>query len=380
MVFVFRTLLSPLLPLIEIEYGISHAQSSLLLTVMSLTYATIHLPAGMLAVRLGLSRTIVTMLLFSALFAVLVFIAPGFWWLLLAVSLLGIALGTYFPPAVALLSRVFPPSRIGRIIGIHETASQTGIIIGSLAAGALAPLLGWREIFLLCAAPIVVLLIVFVLTSRRTTVHQTERANETVKTPVGLDGIRAVLASGELRSQLFPYTMNVLASHGLAPMVPLYLVVVHGLGITEAAYVYAITRVGSIFGSYGGGMLSDVIGRRTMQATMIGLTSLTCAGMVVLPWGVPLVVTLVVFSFTSIAYYVVTFAEISQSLPPRLRSVGLGLYGTVGGVISGFGPFIVGSLADIVDFRFGLLFLTSCAVLGFVVLVTSTLYRRHRQS
>jgi len=369
MVFVFRTLLSPLLPLIELEYGISHGQSSLLITAMSLTYAAVHLPAGMLAVRFGLRRSVVTSMLVAALCAVLVFVAPGFWWMILAVSVLGIGLGMYFPSAVALLSRVFPPSRVGRVIGIHETASQTGIIVGSIAAGTLAPLLGWKEIFIVCIVPVLILAVAFVLASRRTAVQPVERPQRPMEPRPGTGSIQTVLASGELRSQLFPYTMNVLAAHGLAPMIPLFLVVVHGLGVAEAAYIFAFTRVGSIFGSYAGGSLSDRFGRRNTQATMIGLTTLTCAGMALLPWGVAVIAVLVVFSFTSIAYYVATFAEISESVTPRLRSVGLGLYGTVGGVVSGFAPFVVGTLADVVDFRFALAFPTTCAALGLVVLL-----------
>jgi len=375
LVFVFRVLLSPLLPLIEQEYGITHGQSSLLITAMSLTYATVHLPAGMLAVRFGLQRTITTALLLSALCAVLVFLAPDFWWLALTVSMLGLSLGMYFPSAISLLSRVFPPGRVGRVIGLHETASQTGLVVGSLAAGALAPLLGWQELFLACAVPGVVLAAVFAYASRRTRAQPEPKAQAEPIPKLASGQLRTVFSSGEMRRQLVPYTMNVLVAHGLSAMLPLFFVEVHGLDVAAAAYVYALSRVGSIAGSYAGGVISDRAGRRFTQAAMLALTTLSCLALIILPWGAALVGVTLVFSFSSLAYYIATFAELSESLAPQLRSVGVGLFGAVGGVISGFSPLAVGMLADLWGFRVAFLLPTAFAATGLAFLLAGRMRR-----
>jgi len=48
-----RMLVSPLLPLIEAEFNVSHAQAALLMSGYLLPYALVQLPAGSLSDRLG---------------------------------------------------------------------------------------------------------------------------------------------------------------------------------------------------------------------------------------------------------------------------------------------------------------------------------------
>ncbi|WP_325064191.1 MFS transporter, partial [Halobacterium bonnevillei] len=84
-------------------------------------------------------------------------LAPTIEFVMLGAFLVGIASGSYFIAANPLVSELFP-DRVGRVIGVHGTASQVAAAVAPVLVGrVLLEFYTWRAPFyLLSAAALVV--------------------------------------------------------------------------------------------------------------------------------------------------------------------------------------------------------------------------------
>src|SRR5690606_32627854 len=101
------------------------------LSVFNVVSTVVQAPLGFAVDRYGARRMLLCALaLGSASFLVLA-LAPGYAWLLVAMVLAGIANGVYHPADYALLSRGISSARMGRAFSIHTFSGYLG--------GAIAP-------------------------------------------------------------------------------------------------------------------------------------------------------------------------------------------------------------------------------------------------
>ena len=84
--------------------------------------------------------------------------APGFGWLLAARALAGLGVGGSWGAGQAMLGETFPPALRGRYGAIAQTGAPAGLGLATIVGSFVAPVLGWRTVFLLSAAPVLVLL------------------------------------------------------------------------------------------------------------------------------------------------------------------------------------------------------------------------------
>jgi MFS family permease len=86
-----------------------------------------------------------------ALGSVLIAMFPNFYGFLVGVIMIGGAFGAIFPISISLISRHFPPDRIGAAMGSYETTLGIGFAVGPLLAGLVAVLSNLTMTFLVTA-------------------------------------------------------------------------------------------------------------------------------------------------------------------------------------------------------------------------------------
>src|SRR4029077_11248283 len=84
--------------------------------------------------------------------------APGVAGLLAARALAGLGVGGTWGAGQAMLGETFPPALRGRYGAIAQTGAPVGLGLAAIVGSFLAPSPGWRTVFLLSAAPVLVLL------------------------------------------------------------------------------------------------------------------------------------------------------------------------------------------------------------------------------
>src|SRR6185436_10769731 len=135
---------SPLLPSIQLEFGMSYKQLGLFTGLYGLLALALIVPAGLSAKRFGEKRVLVCGLIGVAAGSVLLGQA---WDFQSALAFRGLTIFGYRFAFVCVLIAVAltaPPSLRGRTMGILGATSALASVFGSPIGGALADKLGWR--------------------------------------------------------------------------------------------------------------------------------------------------------------------------------------------------------------------------------------------
>ena len=95
-------------------------------------------------------------------------LAHDFATLALTRMLIGVGEATVFPVAMSLLADLYPGPKLSRSASIFQASSGVGIMFGSILAGILGAMLGWRTMFGLFGAAGLALVLLIALTMRPT--------------------------------------------------------------------------------------------------------------------------------------------------------------------------------------------------------------------
>lgn len=135
--------LSPLLPLAIEEYGISHWEAGLLVSLPMLVGAAIGIPGGILIARVGVKRAYMWAWVCMALLAIAP-IVPNFYVLLFLRLAYGVGLALMVVATGPLVMQWFKPREM-LVVNSLNTAILSGGVAASLAGAVpLAELLGWK--------------------------------------------------------------------------------------------------------------------------------------------------------------------------------------------------------------------------------------------
>lgn len=159
-VFALAILASPIID----ELDLSRAQLGLIGSVNTAVGALTAPSTGRLTDRIGPRRSVMTLLILSALGMAMMAAGSNLWWLVAAAAVGGVPQGWGNPATNSLIATRVAPGRRGSVTGIK----QSGVTLGVFLSGATLPLLerlwGWRGAFLAYAVVFAVLAIAVQLT------------------------------------------------------------------------------------------------------------------------------------------------------------------------------------------------------------------------
>ncbi|WP_251447008.1 MFS transporter [Microbacterium sp. USTB-Y] len=141
-----QNLVIPLVPLVQAEFGVSADAASWTMTAWLIAAAVATPTLGRVGDLRGRRTTFLITLGVTAAGDVLAAVAPGLEILIVARVLQGIG-GALFPLAYGLLRDALPRERVTGAIGIVSAVIGIGGAAGTVLAGPLADLVGWRGTF-----------------------------------------------------------------------------------------------------------------------------------------------------------------------------------------------------------------------------------------
>lgn len=283
------TLLSFLLPPIQRELGLAEADLATLTAVGVGMTGVGGLLFGWMSDRLGRRASMALSIAAFSLGNAACAFAPGFGWLLAARALAGLGIGGTWGAGQAMLGETFPPALRGRYGAIAQSGAPAGLGLATIVGSFLAPHLGWRPIFLLSAAPVLVLLAWKRLPESDLWLEHRRRlgAGELGardRRPILVQLVGADLAG--LFARAFILTILNMSAYWFAIVwLPRYLQKDRGLSIFGSGWWTLTFVAGSLLGYLTFGWVSDSIGRRRAFALYCAVTA---AGllMVTLFWDV----------------------------------------------------------------------------------------------
>jgi MFS family permease len=286
-------LLSFLLQPIQDAFGLSEGELARLTAVGVGMTGVGGLLFGWMSDRLGRRVSIAVSILAFSIGNALCGLAGGAGALILARALAGLGIGGTWGAGQAMLGETFPPALRGRYGAIAQSGAPAGLGLAAIVGSFVAPVIGWRPVFLLSAAPVLVLLAWKALPESDVWLEHRNRlrdgglhADELAR---ARRPILAQLVSADLLGlfvRAFVLTgLNMSAYWFAVVWLPRYLQKDRGLSIFGSGWWTLTFVAGSLAGYLTFGWISDLIGRRRAFALYCVVTALGLAA-VTLFWDV----------------------------------------------------------------------------------------------
>jgi len=344
------------------EFSLSDVQLGLLSGLaFAALYTTLSIPAGVWAVNHSRVNLIAAAATVWGALTVLCGLAQSFTQLLLGRIGVGVGEAGGMPPSQALVSDLYGPSERGTALAILAAGVNAGVFLAFLVGGFVAHRYGWRVAFIAVGIPPVVLAVLLRLTVREPVRAASREAGTERSSALVATTVTRIWADPVLRQLCFASTLTMAVGYGALPWIPSYLVRSHGLDIaTIGALLSVLIGLGGALGTYLGGKVSDVLGRRDARwslwvvAAVFAVARPFAMGFYLVADTALALALFVLPAMAGAVHMGPSFAVLHERMEPRLRPIASAVLLLILNFIGlGLGPLIVGALSQWVFAGYG---------------------------
>ena len=348
-----RTVLSPVLPLIEDEFHVTHAQAGSIFTFMAIGYGFSMLFAGLFASRIGCKKTVLLSLFLALVVYLLWPFATTFTYFYALGFALGMASGMYLPAIIPLITEYFEERLWGKAIAIHESAASLAMFSSPFIALLVLSFLSWRGIFGVFAGIFVVCMIALHFLVQEVKPYEAKKGS-----------LSGLLRDSSLWLMGIIWIFMAGAYVGFYFILPLYLVKEVSLDLQRANSIFGFSRLGGVIVQVSIGFLVSRFSLKKIMFTFMLLSGIFTMLLTVhdLAW---LKMFLVAQASFNMGFFPIALIAISRMFPRETRGAATGFIITLG-VVCGNGviPYLLGVSGDLISFRFGIFILGLLGVLS----------------
>lgn len=351
-----RLAISPVVPTISSEFGVSNGAIGAALTGMWLAYALSQFPSGLLGDRIGERAVIIIAIVGTAVTSALLALSPGYALFFLGAIALGIMAGLHYSVATSLLTRTF--RKTGMAIGIHSAGAPLAGIVTPIAVGSIGAVLGWRYAVAFGAFVAVPTAIFFYALVRPT---PPARPDTAITDRLKIGPIFKLLARPPILLTGLLALVGAFVWQATASFLPTFLVEYHSYSEPQAGILFSIYFVVQGIGQPGIGRLSDWIGRypAAILATLVGVVSYA---LFVWASSAILLTMATMMAGVAMSWGAALLPKFMDHLSAEERGAGFGLIRTSYMVLGATGSVATGMIADF--FGWGAAFLLLAVLLA----------------
>ena len=313
--FISRIILSPLVPAVEADLGIGHGAVGSFFLLITAGYFVSLVGSGFISSWISHRLTIVLSSVSLGCVLGLVSLAGSADVIALGMFCIGLATGFYLPSGIAAITDLVHPGRWGRALAIHELAPNMAFLMAPLIAEVLLIFFSWRGVI---AAIGIGALLMGVFFSRVC------RAGDFHGQKPEMRSSLALFRNPPFLIITLLFSLGIGSTIGVYSMLPLYLVVDHGIERVEANTLIALSRLLTLGTVFLGGWAADHFGKVRTIRTVFFITGILTIllGFVPAPWirGVVLFQPL-----CSVCFFPAGFAVLSAIVPPASRNIAVSL-------------------------------------------------------
>lgn len=350
--FTVRTIFSPIMPLIEDEFAVSHATATSLFFYTSTGCGITLFLSGLFSGFIGYRRSIYISILITAIGLVLIPSARTFTHLVILASVLGLMSGVYIPAIIPMITHYYDDKAWGKVITIHDSATSMSIFAVPFLAVFMLSFLGWRGIFYVFGGVLIILSVMFRVLCTEVRVKRSMRSS-----------LISVLRSPSMWLMATMWVFAAGANLGIYFVTPLYMTKELGLDLKYANEIFGFSRIGGVVLTIAMGFAVDRFSLRKIMLVQLLIGGLLT---VIIPFTGAAHIGWALFFQASVmmGFFPVGLVAISRMFPPEDRSLATGVMTTIG-VIFGLGviPYLLGLSGDLVGFRWGIHILGICVIM-----------------
>ena len=265
--------LPPLFPFLTTTLGIGFVELGFALTIANVVSVAAQLPVGFLVDRLGSRRMLVLGLVVAGLAFVGFGLAPTYWHLLLAMSLMGLSNSIFHPADYALLSARIAPARLGRAFSIHTFAGFLGNAVAPVTMLAVAAV-GGLSLAMIAAGVVALMVAVALAVTRGVDSLAAPGQGGAAPTTGGLAGLTSILTPAILALTGF-FALLSLSGSGISNFSVVALQSAYGTPISVANLALTLYLSAQALGVLAGGFVADMT-RRHAEVAALGYAVNAC--------------------------------------------------------------------------------------------------------
>jgi MFS family permease len=356
LIMLVRTILGPILPLMEDEFVISHSKAAILVSCCALGASSSIFASGVFAGRFGYKRSALLCMAVSTAAFLVVPHAKAFSHVAGLMFVLGVATGAYFPCIIPLVTEHYAPSVWGRALAIQDTGASFSLFGAPLLTILLLNFFSWRHFYTVFAAAYLVCGTLFLLFTKE--VKVTKRLNSY---------FGKLFRNPSLWVISVLWTIATGASMGIYQVIPLYLTKELSFATQYANLLFGLSRLGGVIFSIVMGFSAD---RFDPKKSMFVALFLAGVFTILIAQKNLVVVQIALFFQGTVIMGVFSLGlvAISRLFKMEERSLVSGTMSTMSGLF-GFAllPYLLGLAGDHLSFRLGIL------SFGLIVVLSSSL-------
>ncbi len=342
--FMARIIQAPLMPAIEQDLDLSHAEAGSLFFSLSIGYFIALMGSGFVSARINHRRAILLSIACVGIMLLSTAWSNNLAGMRAGIFLVGMAAGLYLPSAIAVITEFVDSRHWGKAIAIHEIAPNIAFVLAPLFAEAVLARYSWRTVLIVMGIGSLLAGGIYRLFGR-VGLFSGESPN--------FKSIRALAREPSYWIMILLFGLGISGSLGLYTMLPLFLVTDHGLERDFANTLLALSRIPGVLAAFGSGWLTDRIGPKRTMILILALNGLltVCVGVASTSW-LPYLVF--VQPALAVCFFPAGFAAISLVAPVRARNIAVSLTTPFAFMIgAGAIPALIGVMGDAASFSAG---------------------------
>jgi NNP family nitrate/nitrite transporter-like MFS transporter len=359
--FLGRIILAPLLPTIEKDLGLGHAEAGSLFLLISSGYFISLLGSGFVASRLMHRWTIIVSATAIGLALLGISASDSLLGISMGLVVLGLAAGLYLPSGISTLTSLISPSQWGKALAIHELAPNLAFVAAPLLSEVLLRWFSWRGILAVMGIASMVAGITF---------GRFGTGGGFPGDAPSVTSFRTILVKPAFWIMTILFGLAITGSLGVYAMLPLYLVTERSMDQYWANTLVALSRVSGLGMAFLAGWATDRFGARKIMAAVFLLTG-TMTFLLGVTKGSWMVLIVFAQPMLAVCFFPAGFAALSCIGPSSSRNVAVSLTIPLAFLIgAGAIPAGIGIMGDTVSFAFGFALVGVFILMGFLLSLT----------
>jgi MFS family permease len=344
-----NVMLGVAVPSLSAAFGLSLSTLEYLVGIFAFVTFAAPVIGGRWIDRLGRRWGFQASLLGTGIFGGLTAVVGSTWQFVVVRLVAATSYGLTEPVVNTIVAEEAPRRRRGMLMGFVQAGYPLGAAVAGTLAALLLPHAGWRPLFLVAFAPVVIVLVSgrFLRESRAFRAVQAETQRRAIE---HRPGWRQLFTPRQRRqtivTSLFGFCIN--GGIGLIiGVVTTYLVHVDGLGIGDAAFLFGLSNWVALASQVFVGCLADVVPAKWLMTVYSVLAAASLALLVIphLSYSLALV-SLVAFGFFGNGTFGCYTRYTAESFPAELRGTGTSFSLGFSFLTLSFMPIIGGALIE----------------------------------